>query len=446
MKTHELVIHIGTLKTGTTTLQNFLYENRDNLIKEGWYYPISKEYGEAYIVNGRILLNPFLDNDNATVDRNLAHIVKLLDKYNVILSCENFWLLSLSDMKNLFLKVKKFYSNIKIVVYIRRQDMYIESLYCEWVKLFVHTEKRELLSFVDYVEKKEIANYLEKLMTLKDIFSDNLIVRRFERESLKKQDIVFDFLSILGINIKTEDIKLVEDKNQAIGYRLLELRRLFNDIINSEEFPLNRNLNFAIGETIIKINEKNKKRGIENCNKIMPPELRKEILQKYEEENKQIAKDFFSEDKLFKNMNVEIPYKQAVVSPIEKYIMEVFTTILYKHEINLSFLNSMQNKKRKLAYFGAGECCKNFLKTRTYIPEVIIDNYKNNTFIENIPVIDAKSIKNWKDYLIIITCRFAIDEVELQLKQKELIEGRDYIKCDNIFLTKEPVVGKVNWF
>ena len=37
----ELIIHIGTHKTGTSSLQTFLATNRSVLIKHGIYYPES---------------------------------------------------------------------------------------------------------------------------------------------------------------------------------------------------------------------------------------------------------------------------------------------------------------------------------------------------------------------------------------------------------------------
>ncbi|EAL6169552.1 acyl carrier protein, partial [Campylobacter coli] len=34
-------VHIGTMKTGTSSIQNFLYLNRSLLQKQNYYYPIS---------------------------------------------------------------------------------------------------------------------------------------------------------------------------------------------------------------------------------------------------------------------------------------------------------------------------------------------------------------------------------------------------------------------
>lgn len=44
----NLYLHIGTMKTGTSTIQDFLFFNRELLIKNDFLYPISikNEYTE----------------------------------------------------------------------------------------------------------------------------------------------------------------------------------------------------------------------------------------------------------------------------------------------------------------------------------------------------------------------------------------------------------------
>ena len=112
-------------------------------------------------------------------------------------------------------------------------------------------------------------------------------------------------------------------------------------------------------------------------------------------------------------------------------IIRLFSFIFNKQELNIAFLNSLQNNKRKLAYFGAGTICRAFLKKQIFIPKLIIDNYISDTKVDDIPIISANSINCWSDYLIIITCA-AYDEIEKQLQKEDLIEGKDYIKYFDI--------------
>ena len=107
--------------------------------------------------------------------------------------------------------------------------------------------------------------------------------------------------------------------------------------------------------------------------------------------------------------------------------------IIIRQEINLTFFSSTQ-EKRKLAFFGAGAICRDFLKQQqVFIPDIIIDNNLNGIEVENIPVVSAKSINCWKNYHIIITCA-AYKEIEIQLQQENLNEGRDYIKWFDLLI------------
>ena len=161
MEEKVLLFHIGTLKTGTTSLQNFLYNNKNNLLKSGWDYPIFENlYFPSYFINGTGLLTSFLKKDEKSFSEYMKIILSSLKNNNVIISQEDFWLLK--NMEEFFAEIQKYYRNIKIVVYIRRQDLYLESIYNQFVKSSRH-EKREVYQFIEDAEKANFARYLDKL-------------------------------------------------------------------------------------------------------------------------------------------------------------------------------------------------------------------------------------------------------------------------------------------
>ena len=53
----HILLHIGLAKTGTTALQNFLYEHRDELESRGIYYPTHQAMGQLRGMNHRIVLS-----------------------------------------------------------------------------------------------------------------------------------------------------------------------------------------------------------------------------------------------------------------------------------------------------------------------------------------------------------------------------------------------------
>ncbi len=437
MDNHILCLHLGTQKTGTSSLQAFLFNNRDNLLKQGWDYPTFEETSSNYslnIKNGIPIWSAFLEKDNALFDECMSCILNHLKKNNVIVSCEDIW--PMKDMLNVVSKIQQYYKNVKVIVYIRRQDHYIESLYNQFVKGPRH-ETMEITQFVEYAEEMKIARYLDNLVALRKIFGDNLIVRRFEKEAFQgeRKDLISDFLTVLKIEEKSANWFFPKNRNESLGSRLLEIKRIINSVIkNTHEFYK------KYDELINQLNTTNVKLGFKDCYKILSPELRQKILQAHEAENIEIARLFFEikDGGVFQDKNINIPYEKCNFSSEQEELIKIFASTTIRQEINLAFLHSRQNK-RKLAYFGAGTICRDFLKKNLYSPDVIIDNYTQNTEVEGIPVISAESIKNWKDYHIIITCA-AYNEIEIQLHQKRLREGNDYIKWFDISTDGSPYV------
>ena len=430
-----LLFHIGIPKTGTTSLQHFLYDNNEKLKNQGWYYPSFKEFQDKTImrsvkVNGKLILDAFLKKDDKLFDECMRYILSHVKNYNVIVSYETIW--NLEYIENFFNKVLDYYNNVKVLVYLRRQDQYLESMYNQCVKSNVN-ETMTLSQFIEDAKQIKLTAYLDNLMKLENIFGDNLIVRLFEKESFQgaRRDTISDFLSVICLNETDEDWQFpenVENRNMSLGSRLLEIERIINKIYNSYNY-------YAPFENFIrKVNNDNISFGEKDYYKILSPNERKQILNEHEKENAEIARRYFNNTtgQLFINTNLDIPYKVYEATSLEEEIIKLFSFILIRQEINLTFINSMQ-KKRKLAFFGAGAICRDFLQKQVYIPEVIIDNYVHNIDVEGIPVISANSIKQWSDYQIIITCT-AYKEVERQLQKHRLKEGCDYIKWFDISL------------
>ena len=424
-----LLFHIGIPKTGTTSLQQFLYDNNEKLKNQSWNYPSFKEFQNKTImrsfkVNGKLILDAFLKKDDNLFDECMKYIMSYVKDFNVIISYETIW--NLEYIEVFFNKVLKYYDNVKVLVYLRRQDQYLESMYNQCVKSNVN-ETLPLSQFIEDAKQIKLTAYLDILKKLENIFSDNLIVRLFEKESFQgvRKDTISDFLSVIGLSEADEDWqfpKNVASQNMSLGSRLLEIERIINKIYNSYNY-------YTPFEGFIrKVNNDNISFGEKDYYKILSPNERKQILEEHKDENAEIARRYFNNTtgQLFINTNLDIPYKVYEATSLEEEIIKLFSSILIRQEINLTFINSMQ-KKRKLAFFGAGAICREFLQKQVYIPEVIIDNYSHDTNVEEIPVIAANSIENWDNYQIIITCA-AYKEIERQLQKQRLREGADYIK------------------
>lgn len=123
--------------------------------------------------------------------------------------------------------------------------------------------------------------------------------------------------------------------------------------------------------------------------------------------------------------------ERAVVSWFERYQIEnsgLPNVVAEESKICRKVKTLMQNS-RKLAYFGAGKKCCEFLQTyKELLPEVVIDNNvtKLKQSVLNIPISRADKISTWEDYFIVITIK-NYSTVKEQLESYGLIEGKNFI-------------------
>ncbi|MEL7342883.1 MAG: hypothetical protein AAGM67_20530, partial [Bacteroidota bacterium] len=137
-----LYLHIGTHKTGSTAIQQTLANNRTLLLNNGYLYPES-----ATIGYGHHQLPSAISGEHSTKfaaraeDNSLATLLDELNATptpNIIISSENFCRLSANEIH----KVKKTFASfhIEIIVYLRRQDLLLQSLWIQFTKLGRNTD------------------------------------------------------------------------------------------------------------------------------------------------------------------------------------------------------------------------------------------------------------------------------------------------------------------
>lgn len=195
----DLVVHIGTHKTATTSIQHFCVMNKDVLTREGYFYP--KSHFSAYEHN--FLPDRLSRGDTEFVHRFMSDAVRdatALGCHTVVISAESFY-----AMTGFFLtpRVKKgsgllvaftreyeywdkerelissfqkicadLFRSVRLVCYIRPQDEFAFSIYNQFVKNVFGLSA----DFTETVERMiEIFDYQRHLDIWSDVFGQDCL-------------------------------------------------------------------------------------------------------------------------------------------------------------------------------------------------------------------------------------------------------------------------------
>jgi len=241
-------IHIGTEKTGSTSIQSLLKENGAVLAERGYRIadiqcPVNHMDFVAYCIDRyptaqqKALLNILNINDpiqhlnwkakfKSKVDQKLT---KIQPDNNLILTSEHFHsrLKNVDEITSLKELLSPYYSQFKVIVYLRRQDELALSLFNEALKSG-GTADNPL--HAGHSPNSQFYDYLNLVETWASVFGkDHISARLFEPDQLRNQSLYSDFLAEIGIT-NTNELSEPEIANKALsGYKqhlLLFLNKL----------------------------------------------------------------------------------------------------------------------------------------------------------------------------------------------------------------------------
>lgn len=239
----NFIIHIGWHKTGSTALQVFLLKNRKALIRRcQTYYPqegllTCAHHTVAWSFQGREA-SPWgpvavLEGGGDAYLRAAMESASSKGCTKIVLSSEEFCTFDLDAIQSLSKSLRAMADSVKVVAYIRRQDLLVESAYNMQVKWW---GARLRADFDEYVKgKRAYPNYFRILKGWAGVFGvSNLIVRRYEREALESRDVRIDFCEAVGLNHEGLG-HMEEDVNDSLGPKALEFLRILNNLDVSKD-------------------------------------------------------------------------------------------------------------------------------------------------------------------------------------------------------------------
>ena len=279
-KGRKLIIHIGSHKTGTTSIQKFMLDNKNLLEDNGWSL-----FSKNRAVNNRVhysegSINSWIDfsgKHESFCGRLSEKILSELSKTqgNIIISSEELsWCMTRESIENIKKIMSNIFSDISIIVYFRRQDEQLLSHYQQGFRFKESTAAkfygRELTPLPEHKPYFDnYLNYARKLELWRSVFGEeNVYWNLFDKNCLYKNNIINDFLTNIGIDVPVKN----EFTNQALSKE--------NIIFNYHVFSSGV-LDFCIRPHFMKKLSKN------GGKKFLPSESEmKEVMSSYEECNK----------------------------------------------------------------------------------------------------------------------------------------------------------------
>ncbi len=344
----KIILHIGTPKSGTSALQNFLNKNNSPLNKNNFCYPsdLDSKNTEITMGNGRILYEYAIKSNIMGARKYLDKILQEYDTNYIILSSEGFYFYP----EFLY----ELIPDALVIVYFREQSETIVSSYGQRIKgdpSFQKTFPEYLETILNGKENKMFTQYF--LDEWRKYYGDNMILRSYDFNQFTEGTIFTDFLYSIGI-YNFEDFIVPEKKiNPSYTRNALEYKLCLNKLMKGK----NNRLNMLIRNLLQSYSEiYPEKQKIS----ILTQEQQEQIIDYFKKTNSYIAYTY-----LQKNNGVLFSKIKRVNNGLEKYnglsidvIQNITRFIINREPILLKFLvniiidgiHSKNNETRKTAY------------------------------------------------------------------------------------------------
>ena len=299
----KVILHVGTHKTGTSAIQQFLSKNRRILPAQGFHYPlVHGKFGRVVrtrnahflVMYARAVIKgeQLSEDDTSTILTSLKKLSDLAETGDtIILSDERLWAEG-GHYVELWPFIKDVLEEagiecIEIVVYLRRQDEFIASLWNQSVKSQVRTTA-SLQEYSEISKKQKYMDYDARLRELEAVFGkEHITVRVYERDRLKDRDVRFDFCDLVGIKVDDSFVIDKSNVNSGLNSNLVEIKRQAN--LTGSYCETNNFLNKPLKAVSALRKQKDSRL-------LYPPEWYKNLLATYAEGNARIARDYLNDE------------------------------------------------------------------------------------------------------------------------------------------------------
>lgn len=279
-----LYLHIGMGRCGSSAIQHFAAQNRDELLQRGVCYPDGKDFGFDVAAAGNGL--PIARHETAS--KALPAIRKFILESaaeRFLLSSEHLYPSSVAN----FEQIKREFSDnsiqVRCIAYVREQREWMISRYAQALK-----SKRWKIQLEDYLRSQynnSNLDYTKRFSGLSQVFGDDLIIHLFRRDTLTGGDVRSDLFDLVGIDV-ADLIKDQPTTNASPSVLEMEIMRTINTV--AADRPFNHRLFLRRCETFFETNDW---KVSHDAYRLAPAALMREIKQYYGPKNAEFQQRYF---------------------------------------------------------------------------------------------------------------------------------------------------------
>jgi hypothetical protein len=236
----DVVLHIGSGKTGTTSVQSFLHRNRERLAGLGLLVP--RTPGRRRHVRLGLFAKSDAELEKAIAWRRQGHSspaefrevfrdrlsreIARSGLSRVLFSDEGLYGLSDESLRRLRAFTDEIARRVRLVVYLRRQDDHMVSRYQQVVKT---GEVRRLSVRAKQLDFSKTYDYHARLRTWARLLEpSDFVVRPFEPGRFVDGSLYQDFLVASGIDAQVSELRGVDLRNESMDAESVEFLRILN--------------------------------------------------------------------------------------------------------------------------------------------------------------------------------------------------------------------------
>ncbi len=377
---------IGTQKTGTTFLQEFMRRNEKALKKQGYCYPKfelgingMKNRNAYFLVHHSKLGNKeACQKEEAEFKRIAYSKIKELSKEfpNIVLSDENIWYGC--KRKGFWTEVLNEFHNIgcevKVVVYLRRQDQVIESLWKQRLKGMAC----DTFSFSEFCERGSgwfPLDYFQHCTNIAEaVGRENLTVRIYERGQFEgaEQSLLSDYLQTINVELTKDFDRGKTGANYSLNGNFIEMKRIMNGVPRYKQMH-----NFMRGPIVAASVHQEQMEPLEKTSVFSYEDLVK-FMSRFDESNRKVAVEFLGREEgvLFREPLKELPVWEVKQETMYRDMMVFMTEMFCEQQKQIEMLTQKLNDLSKNVNSVNGEMKNTQKELKSINSSLILRGYR----------------------------------------------------------------------